>query len=151
MDKAENYQRLKFQALEWGFDLFGVADVTKLRAEFALGPKTAKKFGLAVSLGKRLNDAVMDDIQDQPTPLYFHHYRQTNFFLDRGALLLADRIQGMGSRRSRSRPRRSSTGRSRGPTSPTSTSGPRPAWAGSAATTSSSIPASGRASGWSRS
>jgi hypothetical protein len=96
MDKAENYQRLKFQALEWGFDLFGVADVTKLRAEFALAPKTAKKFGLAVSLGKRLNDAVMDDIQDQPTPLYFHHYRQINFFLDRGAVLLADRIQGMG-------------------------------------------------------
>ena len=96
MDKSENHQRLKFQALEWGFDLFGVADVTRLRADFALSPETAKKFNRAVSLGKRLSDAVVDDIPDHPTPLYFHHYRQINFFLDRGALLLAGLIQNMG-------------------------------------------------------
>jgi len=96
MDKAENYQRLKFQALEWGFDLFGVADVTRLRADFALAPETRKKFNRAVSLGKRLSDAVVDDIPGHPTPLYFHHYRQINFFLDRGALLMADLIQNMG-------------------------------------------------------
>ena len=51
---------------------------------------------LAISLGKGLNDPVLDDIVDHPTPLYFHHYRQTNAFLDRGALLLADHIQKMG-------------------------------------------------------
>ena len=95
-DKAVVYQALKAEALELGFDLFGVADVTELRADFLIEPKTSDRFSLAISLGKGLNDPVLDDIDDHPTPLYFHHYRQTNAFLDRGALLLADHIQKMG-------------------------------------------------------
>jgi hypothetical protein len=95
-DKAANRQNLKTLALELGFDLFGVADITGLRGDFLLEPKTRDRFGLAVSLGKRLNDPVLDDIDDHPTPLYFHHYRQTNSFLDRGALLLADHVQKSG-------------------------------------------------------
>jgi len=96
-DKAANHKELKVAALELGFDLFGVAEVAGLKAGFLLEPKTRDRFPLAVSLGKALNDAVLDDIDDHPTPLYFHHYRQTNAFLDRGALLLADCIQKMGS------------------------------------------------------
>jgi epoxyqueuosine reductase len=95
-DKAADYQALKAKALELGFDLFGVADVTELRADFLIEPKTRDRFPLAISLGKGLNDPVLDDIVDHPTPLYFHHYRQTNAFLDRGALLLADHVQKMG-------------------------------------------------------
>ena len=38
----------------------------------------------------------MEDIKDRPTSLYFHHYRQLNFFLDRGAFLLASYIQDLG-------------------------------------------------------
>jgi len=95
-DKAADYQALKAKALELGFDVLGVADVTELRADFLIEPKTRDRFPLAVSLGKRLNDPVLDDIDDHPTPLYFHHYRQTNAFLDQGALLLADHIQKMG-------------------------------------------------------
>jgi epoxyqueuosine reductase QueG len=95
-DKAANRKALETFALELGFDLFGVADVTELRGEFLLEPKTRERFKLAVSLGKRLNDAVLEDIVDHPTPLYFHHYRQTNAFLDRGALVLADHIQKAG-------------------------------------------------------
>ena len=95
-DKAADYPALKAKALELGFDLFGVADVTELRANFLIEPKTRDRFPLAISLGKGLNDPVLDDIVDHPTPLYFHHYRQTNAFLDRGALLLADHIQKMG-------------------------------------------------------
>ena len=95
-DRAANRRRLETLAMGAGFDLCGVADVSSLRADFLLEPKTRDRFGLAVSLGKRLNDAVLDDIGDHPTPLYFHHYRQTNAFLDRGALLLADAIQRAG-------------------------------------------------------
>ncbi len=101
MDKAareKNTRDLKAFALGLGFDLFGVADVTALRSDFQLEPETRDRFGLAVSLGKRLSDAVLDDIQDRPTPIYFHHYRQMNFFLDRGALLVADEIQKRGHR-----------------------------------------------------
>ena len=97
-DKAANYKELKALALELGFDLFGVADVTGMRGEFLLEPETCDRFGLAISLGKRLSDAVLDDIRDHPTQIYFHHYRQTNFFLDRGALLVADHIQKRGFR-----------------------------------------------------
>jgi len=95
-DKAADYQTLKAKALELGFDLFGAASVTELRADFLIEPTTRDRFPLAISLGKRLNDPVLDDIDDHPTPLYFHHYRQTNAFLDRGALILADHIQKMG-------------------------------------------------------
>ncbi|MGB8958628.1 MAG: hypothetical protein WCC00_06405 [Candidatus Aminicenantales bacterium] len=101
MDKAareKNTRDLKAFALGLGFDLFGVADVTALRSDFQLEPETRDRFGLAVSLGKRLSDAVLDDIHDRPTPIYFHHYRQMNFFLDRGALLVADEIQKRGYR-----------------------------------------------------
>jgi epoxyqueuosine reductase len=95
-DKAANYQGLKGLTLELGFDLFGVADVTAMRGDFLLEPETGGRFGLAVSLGKRLSGAVLDDIGDHPTQIYFHHYRQMNFFLDRGALLIADHIQKQG-------------------------------------------------------
>jgi len=97
-DKAANYQGLKAFSLDLGFDLFGVADVADIRGDFLIEPETRDRFGLAVSLGKGLSDAVLDDIRDHPTPIYFHHYRQMNFFLDRGALLLADHIQKTGFR-----------------------------------------------------
>lgn len=101
MDKAvkeANSRDLKAFALDLGFDLVGVADITALSADFLIEPETRERFGRAVSLGKRLSDAVLDDIRDHPTSLYFHHYRQMNFFLDRGALLVADHIQKRGSR-----------------------------------------------------
>ena len=87
---------LKAFAIDLGFDLFGVADVTGLREDFLLEPATRARFGRAVALGKALSGAVLDDILDRPTALYFHHYRQTNAFLDRGALLVAGRIQERG-------------------------------------------------------
>jgi len=94
--KAKNYQELEAFALGLGFDLFGVADVAGMRGDFLLEPATRDRFGLAVSLGKGLSDAVLEDIRDHPTAIYFHHYRQTNNFLDRGALLVADHIQKRG-------------------------------------------------------
>ena len=94
--KAEDYRELQAFALGLGFDLFGVANVAGMRGDFLLEPATRDRFGLAVSLGKGLSDAVLEDIRDHPTAIYFHHYRQTNNFLDRGALLVADHIQKRG-------------------------------------------------------
>ncbi len=98
MKGSENKAAIKKLAKELGFSLFGVADVTSVRGDFLIAPELRDKFGLAISLGKRLLDAVLEDIQDHPTPLYFHHYRQINNFLDRGALLLASHIQELGHR-----------------------------------------------------
>lgn len=93
---AKNHQELRAFALGLGFDLSGVADITAMRGGFLFEPATRERFGLAVSLGKGLSGAVLDDIRDRPTALYFHHYRQTNAFLDRGALVVADHIQKRG-------------------------------------------------------
>jgi len=94
--ERENYQKFRKFALDQGFSLFGVADISQVRDEFNLDKDLMNRFDRAISLGKRLLDCVLDDIKDRPTPLYFHHYRQLNFFLDRGAFLTASYIQDLG-------------------------------------------------------
>jgi epoxyqueuosine reductase len=94
--EASHREKVRMQALDLGFSLFGIADVTKIKKKFYLGEKTASKLDRAISLGKRLLDSIIDDIQDQPTKLYFHHYRQLNFFLDRQAFSLSSYIQEQG-------------------------------------------------------
>jgi epoxyqueuosine reductase len=91
-----DFSALHKYARSLGFSLFGVADVAPIRGEFLLSEATRARFLFAISLGKRANDAVLDDIEDKPTPLYFHHYRQLNYFLDRGALQVASHIQELG-------------------------------------------------------
>jgi epoxyqueuosine reductase len=95
-EKEKDRQKLKKFALEQGISLFGVADITNIREEFLLDKNLKTQFQNAISLGKRLIDSVLEDILDRPTPLYFHHYRQLNFFLDRTALLLSSYIQELG-------------------------------------------------------
>lgn len=95
-EEKQNYQKIKEFALDGGLSLFGVADITGMGEEIYLEKKLKKKFNRGISLGKRLIDAVLEDIKDSPTPLYFHHYRQLNFFLDRAAFLLSSRIQELG-------------------------------------------------------
>jgi epoxyqueuosine reductase QueG len=85
-------------ARELGFDLVGAAEISSRRDTVRIVGGLAADLPFALSLGKRLNDAVLEDIEDRPTQLYFHHYRQMNFFLDRGAMLLADSIQRSGFR-----------------------------------------------------
>ncbi len=94
--RVANTRALKDAVSLRGFNLFGVADVRDIREDFALAPALREKFDWAVSLGKRLSEAVLEDIDDHPTPVYFHHYRQTNFFLDREAFHIADTIQDLG-------------------------------------------------------
>ena len=92
----ENSAQLKKSASELGFTLFGIADLRPIKDEINLPGATKSAFDWGISLGKRLVDGVLEDIDDRPTALYFHHYRQVNSFLDRGALLLASSIQDLG-------------------------------------------------------
>ena len=94
--REENRETLINLSRDLGLSLFGVADIREAREEFNLGPETRRRFDAAVSLGLRLADAVLDDIVDRPTPLYFHHYRQLNNFLDRAALEMSTFIQDLG-------------------------------------------------------
>lgn len=95
-EDKNNYEKLKELSTDLGFSLFGVADVAEIKHEFNLPKVSVEKFSRGIVLGKRLLDAVIEEIVDRPTALYFHHYRQLNFFLDRGAFLVASKIQELG-------------------------------------------------------
>ncbi len=96
MDAAKT--GLRDEARSLGMSFFGVADIRSLRGGFLLDAGTAEGYDLALSLGVRLSDAVLEDIRSEPTPLYFHHYKQANFVLDRAAFLMSLRIQDRGYR-----------------------------------------------------
>lgn len=78
-----------------GVDLFGIADIRIAKKDFAFIP-SSDKFNKAICLGVRAQMAVLDDIQNQPTKLYFHHYRTINSLLDQMALRLANFMQEAG-------------------------------------------------------
>ena len=92
----ENADRLRETARDLGFSVAGVADVSSVRETFRLPENLRNRFVRAAVLGVRLLDGVLEDLVDRPTPLYFHHYRQLNFFLDREAFRLAARVQAAG-------------------------------------------------------
>lgn len=96
MDKNKNYAYLKRFARSLGIDLFGVADISKIKNEFMLAGNLIKKFDRAIVLGIRLSRSILEEIEDHPTKLYFHHYRTLNAFLDQAALRLTNIIQNKG-------------------------------------------------------
>ena len=83
-----------------GARVFGVADLDFLKKQIPnlLAEVPGGDFSHALVMGIRLEKAVFEGLTDRPTPLYFHHYRQANYQLDRLAFLVADRIQELGYR-----------------------------------------------------
>jgi len=89
MKKSE----LKIIAQDLGADLFGIADIGKIKDEFFLDKKILEPMNRAICLGVRVSAAILNEIQDHPTRLYFHHYRSLNMFLDQLALRVSNIIQ----------------------------------------------------------
>lgn len=50
----------------------------------------------AVSIGLKLSDAVLKTIADEPTPMYFQHYRTANAVLDAAAFRICVKIETLG-------------------------------------------------------
>lgn len=96
MGKVENYNRVKNFCLKWGADLFGVADISDVKDGFALSTTVISGMLAAISLGVRAASAILGEIEQQPTKLYFHHYRTLNMFLDQLSLRAAGFIQRQG-------------------------------------------------------
>ncbi len=96
MDKIKNYGTLKKFAQEEGIDLFGVADIKAIKKEFQALESVSEGLQSAVCLGSRLSGAILSDISNAPTRLYFHHYRTVNAYLDQTALRTANFIQRKG-------------------------------------------------------
>ena len=96
MSKDKNYTVLKKFCQDLGADLFGVADISSIKEQFQISGGNIKRFDRAACLGARLSAAILDEIQNQPTKIYFHHYRTVNTFLDQTALRLVNFIQSKG-------------------------------------------------------
>jgi len=96
-EERENCSQLKEVALELGASLFGVCDLSRLKGKFLdLSPGVVKGLHRGISLAVRLSDKIIDSIEDRPTKLYYYHYRQINYFLDRIALGVVQFIQNRG-------------------------------------------------------
>ncbi len=98
MPKTENYRKINKFCSTWGADLFGVADISLTKEAFALSSKVIEGMDKAISLGVRTSIEVLEEIEQQPTKLYFHHYRTINMFLDQLALRVSNHIQNLGFR-----------------------------------------------------
>jgi epoxyqueuosine reductase QueG len=96
LDKNRIYSTLKRFCFQQGIDLFGVAKIYEIKEDFMLSEQILKKFDKAISLGVRLSQSVLEEIQDAPTRLYFHHYRTVNVFLDQAAFRVCNYIQKKG-------------------------------------------------------
>ena len=97
MTKVENTAKMKTLCQQWGGGLFGVADLSSFKKEeFLLPSSMIDQLPFAISIGYHLSDAVLEGIEDQPTPLYFHHYQRTNILLDTIGLIVTSTIQELG-------------------------------------------------------
>lgn len=80
-----------------GAALFGVADVSSIKGEFLIEPKSVLK-GLdrGISIGVRLAGRVVETVIDEPTKIYAFHYKRVNSLLDEIALKISNFIQSEG-------------------------------------------------------
>jgi epoxyqueuosine reductase len=94
---VKNNSEIEVLCRQWGAALFGVADLRSFKKEeLLLSPELIDRHPFAISVGYHLSDAILDEIEDRPTPLYFQHYQRTNILLDTIGLILNNAIQTLG-------------------------------------------------------
>jgi len=96
MRKINHYSSLKKFCSDQGVDLFGVADISKIKDDFALPKELTDGLDRAICIGIRLSQSILKDIKVAPTKIYFHHYRTLNALLDQISLKVANTIQRKG-------------------------------------------------------
>ncbi len=78
-------------------DLLGFADLNALKREYPdLMDNLPHEFPYAVSIGRALSRGILDTVEGKPNPMYFHHYRQANNYLDRTAFEISSFIESAG-------------------------------------------------------
>jgi epoxyqueuosine reductase QueG len=97
MSEFENVKKIRMLCYHWAGSLFGVADLRTFKKEEFLFPLSMiDQFPFAISIGYHLSDSILEEIQNQPTPLYFHHYQRVNILLDTIGLIVTSAIQELG-------------------------------------------------------
>jgi epoxyqueuosine reductase len=98
-DASNNVSKIKSLSEQWGGSLFGVADLRFLkRDEIHLTLSLVDEHPFAISIAYHLSDSILEGIENQPTPLYFHHYQRVNILLDNISLMATSAIQDLGYR-----------------------------------------------------
>src|SRR4030042_5898966 len=93
----ENTEKIEALCRQWGGSLFGVADLHSFKKEeILLPPPLINQLSYAIAVGFHLSDAILEEIENQPTPLYFHHYQRVNILLDTIGLTVTAAIQDLG-------------------------------------------------------
>lgn len=96
-DVQDNTEKLKALYRQHGASLFGVADLRSFNEKEKLLPSPwVDKFPYGISVGYHLSNAILEEIENQPTPLYFHHYQRVNILLDTIGLVISSAIQDLG-------------------------------------------------------
>src|SRR4030042_5637469 len=96
-DAQHNVEKMKDLCHQWGGSLFGVADLRSFKKDEILLPSSLiDRLSFAISVGYHLSDAILEGMENQPTPLYFHHYQRVNILLDNIGLILSSMIQELG-------------------------------------------------------
>jgi epoxyqueuosine reductase QueG len=97
MSEANNVKKIRALTQRWGGSLFGVADLRSFKKEeVLLPPPSIDRLFYGISVGFHLSDAILEEIENQPTPLYFHHYQRVNILLDTIGLIATSAIQDLG-------------------------------------------------------
>lgn len=79
--------------------LYGVADVARCRERFPeIQWRVPDDLPRALVIAHPLLAGALETVVDQPTHVYFHHYRQVNIFLDQVALETAGFLEANGFR-----------------------------------------------------
>jgi epoxyqueuosine reductase len=98
-DAENNTAKIKGLSFQWGGSLFGVADLRSLgRDEILLSPSLIEEHPFSISIGYHLSDSILEGVENQPTPHYFHHYQRVNILLDTLGLIVTSAIQDLGYR-----------------------------------------------------
>jgi epoxyqueuosine reductase QueG len=96
-DVQDNTEKIKTLCRQQGGSLFGVADLRSFKKEgILLPPSLVNRLPYGISVGFHLSNAILEEIENQPTPLYFHHYQRVNILLDTIGLIVSSAIQDLG-------------------------------------------------------
>ena len=82
----------------WGGNIVRIADTALLSGIGTEPSHLLEGFPRAVSIAVRLSDAVMDQIDHEPTPLYSSHYSRVNALLDDLAVRTTNVLQAAGAK-----------------------------------------------------
>lgn len=83
---------IKQKAIELGADLVGIADLRRVSGIPTVPKELLEPYTNAVVIAVAISPDVFEQIRNEPTPLYVHHYQAANILLDNINLRLQKEI-----------------------------------------------------------